>query len=56
MTKESKIKGKKKKKKTTMYLLELPSNLHREIKIETIEKNYAKISDYITDILKKRIK
>jgi len=54
---KKKFKTKEKKKgKTTMYLLELPSDLHREIKIETIEKNYSKISDYITDILRKRIK
>jgi len=44
------------KPQTALYLLEYPRYLHREIKVETIEKGYDKISDYITEILMKRKK
>lgn len=56
MSKKKEEKKKKKKSKTALYLLKYPRHLHREIKVESIEKGFDKISDYITDILMKRKK
>ena len=56
MTTKKKKGTRKINKSISTYLLELPASLHREIKAETTQKNYRRISDYIADILRERAK